>query len=238
MEGDLSAAREQAGFALGLESELAPARDIGGHVALELDERAAAIEHFRVLAKLEPSNPDVHSNMGLAYYKDERLGDAIESYKRVLVFAPNSPEGHNDLGLAYAKDKRLEEAAKHLKQVIEWRPDSPALHSNLGLVLYFKNDTEEAVHEWREVTRLSPRYARLREATRFSAYDDQEMHIRPMAPKARAQHLPLKIAAFRHSLQLAFDERGYQLELPWPDIAACARWHERAKAARRATRRP
>ena len=238
MEGDLSAAREQASFALGVDPEMAAARDIAGHVALELDDKATAIEHFRLLARLEPSNPDVHSNLGLAYYKDDRLGDSIEAYKRVLIFSPNSPEGHNDLGLAYAKDKRLQEAATHLKQVIQWRPGNPALHSNLGLVLYFKNDTEDAVHEWREVTRLSPRYARLREATRFSAYDDQEMYIRPMAPKVRASHLPLKIAAFRHTLQLAFDERAYRLEIPWPDIAACARWQEKAKAAKRATRRP
>ncbi len=238
IEGDLSAAREQASFAIGLEPDLAAARDVAGHVALDLNNKAGAIEQFRLLAKLEPSNPDVHSNLGLAYYKDDRIAEAIESYKRVLIFAPNSPEGHNDLGLAYAKDKMLEEAAKHLKQVIEWKPGDPALHSNLGLVLYFKNDTEDAVHEWREVTRLSPRYARLREATRFSAYDDQQMVPRPITPKARAAHLPLKIAAFRHTLQLAFDERAYKLELPWPDIAACARWQERIAAAQRAMRRP
>ncbi len=238
LEGDLSAAREQAQLALELDPDLPAARDIAGHVALELNEKEDAVGNFRTLVRLEPTNPDAHANLGLAYYRDDRLSQAIESYKRVLVFSPKSPEGHNDLGLAYAKDKMLVEAAKHLGQVVEWRPDSPVLHSNLGLVYYFKGDTEDAVHEWREVTRLSPRYARMREATRFSAYDDQEMYVRPVDRKTRAAHLPLKIAAFRHSFQLAIDERGHRLAIPWPDIAAVARWKERAASARKAARRP
>ncbi len=238
LEGDLSAAHEQAGLALGLDPDLPAARDIAGHVALELSHKEEAVEHFQALVRLEPTNPDAHSNLGLAYYRDDRLSQSIESYQRVLVFSPKSPEGHNDLGLAYAKDKMLEEAANHLAQVVEWRPDSPVLHSNLGLVYYFKGDTEDAVHEWREVTRLSPRYARLREATRFSAYDDQEMYVRPMDRKTRASHLPLKIAAFRHSFQLALDEKGFDLDIPWPDISAAAGWKRRAALARKAARRP
>jgi len=230
-EGDLSAAREQAQYAIGLDSKMGPALDVAGHVALEMDNLQEAISHFRSLTKTEPSNPDAHSNLGLAYYRDDKLRQAIETYKRVLVFAPNSPEGHNDLGLAYAKDKMLEEAAYHLAKVIKWRPDNPILHSNLGLVYYFKGDTEKAVHEWREVTRLSPKYARLREATRFSAYDDQEMAVRTIDRKARVAHLPLKTAAFRHSFQWALNENEFKLELPWPDIARCGYWQERAKTA-------
>ncbi len=237
-EGDLAAAAEQATFAVGIDPDLAAARDVAGHVALELNHTEEAVKHFRHLVKLEPANPDAHSNLGLAYYKDDRLTESIESYKRVLIFSPKSPEGHNDLGLAYAKDKMLNEAAKHLAQVIEWRPDSPVLHSNLGLVYFFKGDTENAVQEWREVTRLSPVYARMREATRFSAYDDQEMHIRSIERRLRVTHLALKTAAFRHSFQLALEENGFRLELPWPDLSAAARWQEWASAARRASRRP
>jgi Flp pilus assembly protein TadD len=238
LEGDLSAAEEQAGFAVGLEPDLPAARDVAGHVALELGNKEESIAHFQALTRLEPTSPDAHSNLGLAYYRDDRLSEAIDSYQRVLVFAPNSPEGHNDLGLAYAKDKMLEEAARHLVQVIKWRPNSPIIHSNLGLVYYFKGDTEEAVHEWREVTRLSPRYARLREATRFSAYDDQEMAMRSVERRARAGHMPLKIAAFRQSFQLALDERDYRFEVPWPEVEAVVRFDARAAAALRATLRP
>ncbi len=238
LQGDIAAAAEQAGYALGLDPQLAAAHDIAGHAALEIKDLPRAIEHFRALVRLEPSNPDAHANLGLAYYRDERLNEAIECYKHVLVFAPKSPEGHNDLGLAYAKNKMLEEAARHLKQVLEWRPDSPVVHSNLGLVYYFKGDTEDAVHEWREVTRLSPAYARMREATRFSAYDDQQMVARPIDPRGRVTHFPLKVAAFRHSFQIALDQDGYQLALPWPDLAVAARWRERARKARAAMLRP
>jgi tetratricopeptide (TPR) repeat protein len=232
LQGDFAASAEQARFATALDPKLAAAHEIAGRAAMELRDLVGAIEHFIALTKLEPSNPDAHSNLGLAYYRDDRLNEAIESYKRALIFSPHSPEGHNDLGLAYAKSKMLTEAVRHLRQVIDWRPDNPIAHSNLGLVHYFKGQSEEAVERWRDVTRLSPVYARKREATRFSAYDDQEMVVRRFDARRRASHHPLKIAAFRHSFQLALDENAYRMDLPWPDLAAAARWKERAQRAR------
>lgn len=234
LEGDLAAAAEQARSAIRLDPQLAAAREIAGRTALEMNALPLAIEHFSALIRLEPANPDAHANLGLAYYKADRLDKSIESYRRVLIFAPNSPEGHNDLGLSYAKNDMLSEAANELNQVIKWRPNNPIAHSNLGLVCYFNEDTEHAVHEWREVTRLSPAYARSREATRFSAYDDQEMTMRPIDRRQRARHFPLKVASFRHSFQLAMDERAYRPVLPWPDLSAAAAILERAHRARAA----
>lgn len=238
LQGDVAAAADQARLAVNLDPQLAGAHDLLGHVAVDLRELPEAIDHFRTSVKLEPSNPDAHANLGLAYYKDDRLNEAVECYKRVLIFSPRSPEGHNDLGLAYAKNKMLAEATRHLNQVIEWRPSNPIAHSNLGLVLFFKGDTEDAVEQWREVTRLSPAYARMREATRFSAYDDQEMVMRPIDRRKRAVHFPLKVAAFRHSFQIALDENDYRMELPWPDLQAAERWQGRARRSRSAMLAP
>jgi Flp pilus assembly protein TadD len=237
-EGDLAAAAEQARLAANLDPQLAPAHDLLGHVCVDLNQPKEAIEYFRTLVKLEPSNPDAHANLGLAFYKDDRLNDAVESYKRVLIFSPRSAEGHNDLGLAYAKNKMLTEAIRHINQVIEWRPSNPIARSNLGLLYFFNGDTEDAVMQWREVTRLSPAYARMREATRFSAYDDQEMVMRPIDRRKRSVQFPLKVAGFRHSFQLALDQSGYRMELPWPDLAAAARWRQRVQRARAAMLTP
>jgi tetratricopeptide (TPR) repeat protein len=236
-QGDLSAAFEQAVYAAAIDPKLAAARELAGRTAMEMRDYKEAITQFGALAKLEPSNPDAHANLGFAYYKDDRLNDAIECYRRVLVFAPHSPEGHNDLGLAYAKNKMLGEAVRHLVQVMDWRPDSPIVHSNLGLVYYFKGESESAVERWRDVTRLSPVYARKREATRFSAYDDQEMTMRALDLRKRCSHYPLKIAGFRHSFHLALDEHDYRMELPWRELAAVARWQRRARFAREAMAR-
>jgi hypothetical protein len=74
----------------------------------------------------------------------------------------------------------------------------------------------------------------MREATRFSAYDDQEMVMRAIDRRRRAVQFPLKVAAFRHSFQLALDESGYQMELPWPDLQAAERWQRRARHFRAA----
>ncbi len=84
MQGDYAAALEQARVAIALDPKMISAREVAGRACMELRERAEAIEHFAALAKLEPSNPDVHANLGLAYYKDDRLNESIECYKRVL----------------------------------------------------------------------------------------------------------------------------------------------------------
>jgi tetratricopeptide (TPR) repeat protein len=228
LQGDLAAAGEQLRYGAALDPTLAAAQDLAGHVAMDLNEVLSAIEYFSALAKLEPSNADAHSNLGLAYYRDDRLNEAVECFRRALVFAPHSPEGHNELGIAYAKNKMLGEAVRHLTQVADWRPSNPVVRSNLGLVYYFRAESEKAVENWREVTRISPAYARSREGTRFSAYDDQEMVLRPVDPRKRACQYPLKMAGFRQSYQLALKEDDYRMELPWPDLATAERWKRRA----------
>jgi tetratricopeptide (TPR) repeat protein len=233
LQGDLAAAGEQLRYAAALDPGLAAAHDLAGHVAMEVREVASAIAHFSALVKLEPSNPDAHSNLGLSYYRDDRLNEAVECFRRALVFAPHSPEGHNDLGIAYAKNKMLGEAVRHLVQVADWRPGNPVVRSNLGLVYYFRGESEKAVANWREVTRISPTYARSREATQFSAYDDQEMMLRPIDPRKRACHYPLKAAGFRQSQQVALPADDYRLELPWPDLAAAEHWQRREAELRR-----
>jgi Flp pilus assembly protein TadD len=238
LQGDLAAAGEQSKWAASIDSTLAAAHEIAGHVALQMGELALAIEHFRALVRIEPTNPDAHSNLGLAYYKDDRLNEAVECFRRVLVFSPHSPEGHNDLGLAYAKNKMPDEALRHLHQVRDWRPSNPIICSNIGVVHYFRGDAEHAVEQWREVTRLSPAYARRREATRFAAYDDQEMAARAIDARKRVTHFPLKVAGFRHSFQFALDEDDYRMELESPDLVTAARWQERARRARLALVRP
>jgi tetratricopeptide (TPR) repeat protein len=232
LQGDLAAAGEQVRYAAALDPTLAAAQDLAGHVAMDLNEVLSAIEYFSALAKLEPSNADAHSNLGLAYYRDDRLNEAVESFRRALVFAPHSPEGHNDLGIAYAKNKMLGEAARHLTQVADWRPSDPVARSNLGLVYYFQAESEKAVENWREVTRISPAYARSREATRFSAYDDQEMVLRPLHPRKRVCQYPLKVCGFRQSYQVALKEDDYRMELPWPDLATAEKWKRRASELR------
>lgn len=235
LQGDKAAAGEQLRYAVALDPGLAAAQDLAGHVAMDMKEMPSAITHFAALARLEPVNPDAHSNLGLAYYRDDRLNEAVECFRRALVFAPHSPEGHNELGIAYAKNRMLGEAAGHLRQVAEWRPNDPVVRSNLGLVYYFRAESEKAVENWREVARISPAYARSREATRFSAYDDQGIVLRPIDPRKRVCQYSPKAAGFRQSLQVALKEDDYRMELPWPDLAVAERWQRRAAELRERT---
>jgi hypothetical protein len=64
------------------------------------------------------------------------------------------------------------------------------------------------------------------------------MVMRSVDRRQRTSHFPLKVAAFRHSFQLALDQNAYRFALPWPDLAAAGSLSERARRARAAIARP
>ncbi len=65
---------------------------------------------------------------------------------------------------------------------------------------------------------------RKREATRFSAYDEQELVLRKLDVRKRCSHESLKAAGFRHRFRVPLDERDFRMELPWPDLVMAERW--------------
>jgi tetratricopeptide (TPR) repeat protein len=214
-----------------LDPNLPAVRDVLGRAYRDKGRLPEAIEQWQVLTRLEPLNPDAHMNLGLAYYQSGALQEAIAEFKRVLVFIPHSIEGHNNLGLAYAKAKMLDDAIYHLGHVLDLQPNNPITHSNYGLALYFKGETEKAVYEWMEVTRLSPAYARAREATRLSAYDESQMVIRPLDRAARLVRFPPRSGPFHYGFEIASGASGYEFLVPWLDIARLRTWVRRSHAA-------
>jgi hypothetical protein len=84
-----------------------------------------------------------------------------------------------------------------------------------------------------EVTRLSPAYARAREATRLSAYDESQMVVRPLDRVARLVRFPPRSAPFHYNVELATGATGYEPVLPWPDIGRVRAWVGRSAAVRR-----
>ncbi len=219
LEGDAAAAHEQAKIAAREAPDLPPLLDIQGHINSERKHPKEASEFWARLAAREPTNAEVLTNLGIAYYRDGQADAAVECLRKALLLQPRSIVAHNNLGLAYAKNKLLAEALHHLGKVVEMQPDNPIVHSNLGLVEYFRGEAEKAMHHWREVTRLSPAYARRREATRLSAYDESEMAILPINRSARALRMPLLFGASCHEARFSLPPPRFELLLPWPDLA-------------------
>jgi Flp pilus assembly protein TadD len=206
--------------------------DLFAHVHYGLKHYEAAIAFWKRLATLEPTNIEVLTNLGIAHYRNEQPAEAVEYLRKVVMFLPRSATANNNLGLAYAKNKQYDEAFRYLSKVLDIQPRDPIVHSNIGLVEYFRKNTEPAMEHWRMVTQLSPDYARSREATWLSTYDDSQIMSIPLNRPRRAQRTPLKSAATVHEPRYALPAARFQPLLPWEDLQAVWDWEEKLEELR------
>jgi len=235
LQGDsASALRELEGLKkFALEQEII---DLFAHVHYGLKHYEEAIAFWKRLATLEPTNIEVLTNLGIAYYRHEQPPEAIEYLRKVVMFLPRSATANNNLGLAYAKNKQYDEAFRYLSKVLDISPQDPVVHSNIGLVEYFRKRTEEAMEHWRRVTQLSPEYARSRESTWLSTYDDSQIASIPLNRPRRAQRTPLRTAVSVHEFRYALPAARFQPLLPWEDLQAVWNWEEQLEELRQQIR--
>jgi Flp pilus assembly protein TadD len=83
-----------------------------------------AIDGYLAILSRHPERADVRSNLGAAYARLGRNGEAIEAYRRALDGAADDPAIRFNLGLALYKAKRFPEAASELERVLAAQPDN------------------------------------------------------------------------------------------------------------------
>ena len=88
--------------------------------AKKWDEAAQALEH---LAQLAPTVPEVHANLGLAYYSEGRSREALASFERAQKLNPGLSQLPAMIGLCKADLGQCSEAVDILKPVFQHPPD-------------------------------------------------------------------------------------------------------------------
>jgi len=98
---------------------------------------------------------DVHSNLGLAYYKDGNLDKAALHYKEALKFTPYQADSHNNLAIVLRQQGDLAGAVKQYERALQLEPESSEAHYNLALVLQQQDKFDEAAEHYRKCMRLN-----------------------------------------------------------------------------------
>jgi Tfp pilus assembly protein PilF len=88
---------------------------IAGIESLEKREYAAALRVLQDASKLEPKNPELFSNMGVAYMGKEEPNRAEESFKKALSLDKDFNDARLNLGVLYIRQKRYPEAEQTLR---------------------------------------------------------------------------------------------------------------------------
>jgi tetratricopeptide (TPR) repeat protein len=121
-----------------------------------------AVSHVQSALRINPLNPEAHTNLGVAY---ELMGDydaALLSHREALRLKPDSPEAVNNLGVVLQRQGKLDNAIAQYREALRLAPEHAQAHHNLGSALLAKGRVEEALVHIHEALRISPGYVEAR----------------------------------------------------------------------------
>jgi tetratricopeptide (TPR) repeat protein len=179
-----------------------------------------AIPHLQTALQLQPQDPDIHYNLGVALA-------SIPEYQTALRLKNDFPEAHNNLGRELAKlPGHQAEGISHIERALALNPDFADAHVNLGIALSrVPGRKGEALDQLEAGLRLDPnvpggRHAyelllsatpgRARESisyfetqTRQHPDSAESQNALGNALRGEPDHVPEAILHFREALRLA-----------------------------------
>jgi tetratricopeptide (TPR) repeat protein len=111
---------------------------------------------FKRALAVTKNNYIAHYNLGLAYFQQERVGEAIGEYQQALEINPDDPDTRNNLGTALLAQGRLDEAASQFQSVLLNNPKDTDSHVNLGNVYFQLGRTDEAIKNYEQALEIQP----------------------------------------------------------------------------------
>lgn len=127
------------------------------------DEKAALLKQYYSSFQLKKGtglSHNIHNNLGIAYDRIGRYGEAIEELNEALRLNPEYVEVHNNLAVTYDKMGKHDEALGHLNEALRLNPAYAEAHSNLGNLYARTARYEEAMEELKEAIKLKPAHAK------------------------------------------------------------------------------
>jgi len=85
---------------------------------------------------MDPESTDLHYNLGVLYFQQEKWQQAAESFIRVAEIAPTEVDGLFNAGLAFGRMKNFEQAEKYLQIAYELTPDNLDVVHEYKMALY------------------------------------------------------------------------------------------------------
>ncbi|MEX0644002.1 MAG: sulfotransferase, partial [Parvularculaceae bacterium] len=97
-----------------------------------------AADHHRRAIALDPKNPEIYNNLGVALQNEGDDRAAIECFDRALRLAPALHQSLNNLAVSLEALGQIEEARSRLRLAVEARPDYAEAHRNFSRLTTYK----------------------------------------------------------------------------------------------------
>ena len=109
---------------------------------------AEAIDAYKKVAKLRPSQGYVYVKMGTSYDQIGKPREAMEALKKAVRYMPGYAVAYNNLGIAYGKLGRSREEIAALKKALQLRPRYVTARYNLGIAYLRVKDRKAALQQY------------------------------------------------------------------------------------------
>lgn len=124
-----------------------------GQASTELGEYVRAIGAYDSALRIDPRDPDVLVNRGIAKAKNTDTTEAILDYQRALVINPQHVVAKHNLALI-SHGKANSTPSKLLDEAIEENPNIPSAYSERGYRHMKSGDYKSALKDYNEAIRL------------------------------------------------------------------------------------
>jgi tetratricopeptide (TPR) repeat protein len=117
-----------------------------------------AIPLFRKALIMEPENPLLWLNLGIAQQRTGDYEEAITCFQRAVFIEDGLSEAWVSLGLIYYELEQFELAEECYHSALMRDENAPKTWNNLGVLYFVEGSFEEARHCFEEAISLSPLY--------------------------------------------------------------------------------
>lgn len=119
-----------------------------------------ALREFNIVLALKDDGSvpprDLYREIGVVYFRMNRMDDAISAWQTGLLRAPNDPSLLNNLSIALLQTGRNEEAILLAQTALAADPNMPQALNTMGQVMMIKKDYEKAINYFLKAIEQQP----------------------------------------------------------------------------------
>jgi len=117
-----------------------------------------AIPLFRKALIMDPENPLLWLNLGIAQQRTGDYNEAIDSFHRAIAIDNNIADAWLSMGLIYYETEEFELAGDCYRSALSRNEQDPKIWNNFGVLFFTEGSFEEARRCFEEAVGLSPHY--------------------------------------------------------------------------------
>ncbi|WP_010260188.1 tetratricopeptide repeat protein [Treponema primitia] len=138
--------------------ETAASLNDSGIALTEANRPYEAIPLFRKALIMEPENPLLWMNLGIAQQRTGDYEEALNSFQRAVYIDDDLTEAWVSMGLIYYEIEQLDLAEECYHSALVRDGNSPKTWNNLGVLYFVEGSYEEARHCFEEAVTMLPMY--------------------------------------------------------------------------------